>query len=119
MDIEQQARDILAVCHRENTPRSQKAGALEKGFTHPDDEPAIKAIIAALSQQQQQQQAVSEGFVLVPVDCIGAVRVARIAMLEKEARADAEDKFMDAAMWADAAADLKKIIEAAGPEVQP
>ncbi|NJB80316.1 hypothetical protein [Xanthomonas arboricola] len=70
-----------------------------------------KAIEQALSAAPQ----VPEGWVLVPVDCIGAVRVARLAMLEKEDRAD---ELMDAAMYADAASDLKKIIDAAKPEPQ-
>ncbi len=51
-EIEKKAMDLLAASHRQSTPYSRKAGALEKGFVHPDDEPAIRAIVAALSQQQ-------------------------------------------------------------------
>lgn len=72
-------------------------------------ENAAQELLAALSAAPQ----VPEGWVLVPRDCIGAVRVARLAMLEKEDRAD---ELMDAAMYADAASDLKKIIDAAKSE---
>ena len=63
-----------------------------------------------------------EGFVLVDAKLLGSVRVARLAILQKQAEAEQMDDPHDASMWADCAADLDAIAPrgmlAARPEVK-
>lgn len=63
-----------------------------------------------------------EGYVLVDAKLLGAVRVARLAILQKEAEAEQMDEPHDASMWAECAADLDAIaprgVLAARPEVK-
>lgn len=62
-----------------------------------------------------------EGYVLVDAKLLGAVRIARLAILQKQAEAEQMEEPHDASMWADCAADLDAIaprgILAARPEV--
>lgn len=64
-----------------------------------------------------------EGYVLVDAKKLGAVRVARLAILQKQAEAEQKDEPHDASMWAECAADLDAIAPrgmiAARPEVKP
>ena len=76
---------------------------------------ALRAVIAALTPP--------EGYVLVDAKKLGAVRVARLAILQKQAEAEQKDEPHDASMWAECAADLDAIAPrgmiAARPEVKP
>ncbi len=64
-----------------------------------------------------------ERYVLVDAKKLGAVRVARLAILQKQAEAEQMDEPHDASMWADCADDLDAIAPrgmfAAGTEVKP
>ena len=76
---------------------------------------ALRAIIASLTPP--------EGYVLVDAKKLGAVRVARLAILQKQAEAEQRDEPHDASMWAECAADLDAIaprdMQSARPEVKP
>lgn len=57
-ETKKKAMELLARAHRERSPYSRKAGVLEKGMVHPDDESAMSAIIAALSAAPQVPESV-------------------------------------------------------------
>lgn len=64
-----------------------------------------------------------EVYVLVDAKLLGAVRVVRLVILQKEAEAEQMDEPHDASMWAECAADLDAIAPrgmlSARPEVKP
>lgn len=110
-DIEKRARELLAAELGDYEARCLMdglGGAVTTGE-------ALSAIIAALTPP--------EGFVLVDAKLLRSVRVARLAILQKQAEAEQMDDPHDASMWADCAADLDAIAPrgmlAARPEVKP
>lgn len=57
--LKKRAIELLAKARREERRYSRKAKALEAGYVHPDDEAAVKAIIAALAARAPEGEPVA------------------------------------------------------------
>ncbi len=135
----ERARELLAY-QAELDGHVETAAAYRSGMF--DTNPSVRALLVALAMAERfESQAVAaieaaqiasrradrsaltppDGYVLVDSKLLGAVRVARLAILQKQAEAEQADEPNDASMWADCATDLDAIaprkLLAARPEV--
>lgn len=128
MDVEQRARELLAGCLDE-WGHPCEAENVREGEDLESYESELRLISQLLcfgmdTADGRERAALTppEGYVLVDSKLLGAVRVARLAILQKEAEAEQMNEPHDASMWADCAADLDLIaprgILAARPEVK-